>query len=379
MLDWRSRILLGVTSAVMAFALAGAVLQAPRAPVVVGDVVAVTPTADYAVEAAGEHVTPIPDFALAPAVAPPAPGRPITVALGGDIHAEAPIDGVLAAGENPLAGVAHLLSAADIAIVNVETAIGTTGTPADKTYVFRADPALAPALADAGVDVATLANNHALDFGPDALVRTRDLLAEAGVATVGAGPDAATAYAPHVITVEGHTVAVVGLSRVLPTLAWAATGSRPGLASAYDIDRAVAAVSAAAQVADHVVVTIHWGRERWICPDGAQQTLARALADAGADVIAGHHPHVLQGIETIGDTLVAHSLGNLVFYARTPATRQSGVLTVTLGEGGVDAHRWDPARIDDRGRPQPVTSQEPIVDGEELTGSPDGVGCGLPE
>lgn len=326
----------------------------------------------------------IPDFALAPArpaepEAPPAP--PITIALGGDVHGEEQIGELLAAGGDPFAGVADVLGAADLAVVNLETAVGTAGDPAaDKQFTFQADPALLDRLADSGVDVVTMANNHALDFGVEGAAETVALAEAAGLAVVGYGEDRTAAYTALVEEVGGRSVAVIGLTRVMPLISWAAGEDRPGMASAYDrhLAIAVAAVEAAAAVADHVVVSVHWGRERHTCPDGSQLALARALADAGADVIAGHHAHVLQGIEVVGDALVAYGLGNLAFYARTPATRQSGVLTVTLGEGGVEDHRWSPAVIDDLGRPQPVATQAPIPEGEVLVTTGSGPACGPP-
>jgi poly-gamma-glutamate capsule biosynthesis protein CapA/YwtB (metallophosphatase superfamily) len=115
-----------------------------------------------------------------------------------------------------------------------------------------------------------------------------------------------------------------------------------------------------------------------VCPDGDQLALARALAAAGADVIAGHHAHVLQGVDTVEGALVAYGLGNFVFYARTPATRQTGVLTVTVAPDGTITHDWSPAVIDGRGQPQAVPTQAPIPTGETLTATSTGPACGPP-
>lgn len=285
------------------------------------------------------------------------------MALTGDVHGEPPIAGVLDSGGNPLGGVAALLSAADVAVVNLETAVGVMGTPTDKQFTFQADPALVDALADAGVDVVSLANNHALDYGVAALDETTDLAEQSGLDVVGVGDDDTEAYAAQVVEVDGATVAIVGLTRVIPVAEWAAAPERPGMASAYDPDAAAAAVRAAADVADHVVVTIHWGDEGTACPVAEQLVLAHALADAGADVVAGHHPHVLQGIVTIGDTLVAYSLGNFVFYPTSDDSRTTGVLTVSLDDDGVD-HTFVPAFIDGQGSPQPLSGDaaDPALD-----------------
>ncbi|HUG85594.1 MAG TPA: CapA family protein, partial [Euzebya sp.] len=328
----------------------------------------------------------IPDFARQPALPgeeseeaqPPTP--PVTIAFAGDVHGEPPIAGLLDADEDPFEGVAALLQAADLTVVNLETAVGTTGVPADKTFTFQADARLVERLADAGVDVVNLANNHALDFGHAAAAETRQLAQAAGLAVVGHGRDRDQAYQAHVVDIGGRTVAVVGLSRVLPLIQWAAGDDRPGLASAYPrhLDVALQAVRDAAAQADHVVVTIHWGQERWTCPDGDQIALAQALSQAGADVIAGHHPHVLQGVEEVDGTLVAYSLGNFLFYGRTPAARQSGVLTVTLGSEGVLDHTWSAAELDLQGRPQPVTTQAPIPQDASVITPSSGRACGPP-
>ena len=127
-------------------------------------------------------------------------------------------------------------------------------------------------------------------------------------------------------------------------------------------------------MADHLVVTVHWGRERMTCPDGDQLAMARAFAAAGADVIVGHHPHVLQGVTDLDGTLVAYSVGNFVFYAKKDEQRDTGVLTVTLGEDGVEGYRWLPARIDDDGSPQPLPETADLLP-ETLTAVPGGDGC----
>lgn len=301
-------------------------------------------------------LSPVPTSPAAPTPTPPP--APAQVAFTGDIHAEPPIRGVLDGGGNPLADAAPVLRAADLAVANVETAVGSLGRPQDKSYTFQAPVSLWPALVDAGIDVVSLANNHALDFGTDALLETLDGARAAGLHVIGAGRDAAEAYAPAIIDVGTTTVAVVGLTRVMPRIEWAATPDRPGLASAYDADAAAAAVRAAAARADRVLVVIHWGSELAPCPVDHQQQLGALLTAAGADVVVGHHPHVLQGIAGTDDSVVAYSLGNFVFYARSEEARETGVLTVTLPPDGPPRTAFAPARIDDTGAPQLLTGAD---------------------
>lgn len=302
-----------------------------------------------------EHATSPPDARTVPTPTPtPEPAGPITVALAGDVHAEDPIGEVLAAGANPLDGVTPIFAGADVTIVNLETAVGTGGVPQDKAYTFQAHPALLAALAAAGVDGVNLANNHTLDYGIEGLRQTIALAEDAGLAVVGAGESAAEAYAPHLVEVRGATVAVVGLTHVIPEASWAATHDRPGLASAYDHDRAARAVAEAAEVADHVVVTVHWGEEGELCPNEDQRELAPALVAAGADVIAGHHPHRLQALTFPGDAAVGWSLGNFLWNPTSVAGRRTGVLLAEVSPDGGVAAEVAPVFIDDQGRPQPA-------------------------
>jgi len=311
----------------------------------------------------------------APPAAPELLAGPVTVAAGGDVHGEPPLRAALLDGENPLEEVAPVLAAADLAVVNVETAVGAAGAPApDKQYTFQAPPELWTALVASGVDVVTLANNHALDFGVEGLEETIAGARAAGLAIVGAGADAEEAYAPVVVDVRGRSVAVVGLSRVLPVIEWGATAERAGLASAYDEEAAVAAVQAAALQADHVVVALHWGREVEDCPDEHQRRLAAALVGAGADVIAGHHPHVLQGIAEDDGTVVAYSLGNFAWYSKGGLSAQTGVLTATLDDAGATA-TFTPAVIGSDGWPRPVEGDDAAVATERVEELLPGEGC----
>lgn len=277
----------------------------------------------------------------------------ISVLLGGDVHGEPPLAATLGAGGNPLAGISGIIGDADIAVMNLETPVGPGGEEADKAITFRADPVLLRRLAEAGVDVVTLANNHALDHGPDVLAQTADAAQAAGLAVVGAGPDEAAAWTPALLEVRGRVVAVLGMTDVVPDDSWVAGPDGWGVASALDHDRAVAAVDAAARAADHVVVTVHWGNEFRACPSVVQTELALRLVEAGAQIVAGHHPHVVQGLDTLGeeDSAVAYSLGNLAFYAATEETRDAALLRVELGREGPTRTAAVPVVLDAEGSP----------------------------
>ncbi|HEX2040954.1 MAG TPA: CapA family protein [Acidimicrobiales bacterium] len=280
----------------------------------------------------------------------------VRVGFGGDVHGVGRVAAFLNGGGNPLAPMAPVLATNDLNVVNLETAVGSQGAPAAKQYTFQSPPSLVAALRAAGVHVVSLANNHSLDYGPAALLETIDHARAAGLAVVGAGADAAQAYAPAVLGTPGGTVAVVGLSQVVQA-GWAAGPGRPGVASAYDLAASVAAVRSARTQADHVVVVVHWGTENADCPNGKQASLAAALLRAGADAVVGHHPHRLQGVSSGDGRLVAYSLGNFVWYNNAPPNDLTGLLSVELGSDGVRGYEFAPARIDGHGRPMPLSGQ----------------------
>jgi len=245
-------------------------------------------------------------------------------------------------------GRAWRLGQADIAMVNLETAVTSRGTPAPKKFAFRAPAASLDVLRDAGVDVVTLANNHGMDYGRTGLQDTLRAAAAARLPLVGAGGDEAAAFAPWTTTVRGLRVSVLGATDVLDTFAqrdWPAGPSTSGLASAKDPAALLMAVRAASARSDVVVVYVHWGKEMATCPSDRQRSLARQLAAAGADVVVGSHAHVLQPAGRVDGAYVHYGLGNYVFYARTPQTRATGVLTVDVGADGVQRARWTPATI----------------------------------
>jgi len=277
-------------------------------------------------------------------------GQAVTLAFGGDVHFEGQIRARLQADPSAvMAGVAPILGGADLAVVNLETAITTRGTkPPSKQYAFRAPPSAFDALRAGGVDVASMANNHGMDYGRQGLEDSLDAAAAEGLPVVGIGRNADEAYRPFLREVKGQRIAVLGATQVLDDdlrAAWTATDSQPGLASAKEVDRLTAAVRAARAQADTVVVFLHWGTEGQTCPNQAQPVLARALAEAGADVIVGGHAHRLQGAGRLGSAFVAYGLGNFVFYADTAPATDTGVLTVTVTGRDIDEYTWSPARL----------------------------------
>lgn len=266
------------------------------------------------------------------------------------------------AGIDPFALLDPPLGSADFSLVNVEMAISDRGEPHWKEFVFRAPPSAAERIAAGGVSVASLANNHANDYGPDALTDTIDLLEAAGVTTVGAGRNADEAYQYRLLPAgNGVRVAFVGASMIVPSN-FAAGTTTPGIASAHSPARArvLDTVRAAAAEADAVIVAVHWGIERDTCPSNDQRLLARQLLDAGADAVIGHHPHVLQPVELVGSKLVAYSLGNFIWHVRSGILGETGVLQIDFDGDGVVTWEFHPHLLDANGAPAPAESGERV-------------------
>ncbi|GIH22471.1 capsular polysaccharide biosynthesis protein [Acrocarpospora phusangensis] len=285
------------------------------------------------------------------ATASPKPQRkPFTIAFGGDVHFEGLLRSRLDANPRTALGpIAKVLSKADLAMVNLETAITTAGTPAPgKQYTFRAPASAFTALKAAGVDVASMANNHGMDYMDSGLQDTLAAIKRSKYPIVGIGKNAAEAYRPWRTTVNGNRVAIIGATQVLDAefiSAWTATGTKGGLASAKEEARLLQAVRQARKNSDTVIVHLHWGTELQKCPNEAQRSLAPQLIEAGADVVVGGHAHILLGAGYLGKGYVSYGLGNFVFYNWGPDTGQTGVLTLTINGRRVLKDQWTPARI----------------------------------
>ncbi|MCH7811324.1 MAG: CapA family protein [Chloroflexi bacterium] len=268
---------------------------------------------------------------------------------GGDVL----LDQSEATGFDPFAGLVPALGSGDLVAVNLEMVIARSGTPEPKSFVFRVPPSAAQTLAAAGIDVGNLGNNHALDYGPDALLESIGHLRRAGVSPVGGGANVEEAYAPASFSVGGVAVAVIGASRVFPRAYWAADEG-PGLASAYAEGRLLDAVRAARRSHDVVIVMVHWGFERQACPTRDQVRLGAALLEAGASVVLGSHPHVLQPIVQQPRGLIAFSLGNFVWAPRQSPEGDTGVLEVRFRGAELTGYSFHPHVLNEQGAPVPA-------------------------
>jgi Bacterial capsule synthesis protein PGA_cap len=191
-------------------------------------------------------------------------------------------------------GLDGLFRRDDLTVINHECPSTNISAPIPKTFSFRCDPDALPAAEQAGVDVASLANNHGYDQGPEGLLDSIRNVRAAGIAPVGAGPNERAAERPALFEVNGWTVAVVGFGEVLDPLDQTAGPDKAGTATGHSLPLKLRAIRAADRVADIVIVTIHWGVELDTRPRDYQVDEGHAMVEAGADVIFGHHAHRLQ-------------------------------------------------------------------------------------
>lgn len=260
--------------------------------------------------------------------------------------------------EHAWEGLEGLFLDDDLTVINLECTPSELGTPLDKEFVFRCDPDSLPVMREFGVDVANLANNHSRDHGAEALVDGRENLESAGIRVVGVGSDRSEAAAPAVIEVGGWTIAVVGFGGVVPNPGWLAGDDTPGMADGDTIETMVEAVESASDVADLVVVTVHWGVELDTEPTPEDRERAEAMVEAGADVIFGHHPHRLQPLEEVGGVPVAWSLGNFVWPNLSVAGSTTAIARVVVEPDGTVTSCLIPAFIVSPGRPEMTADPE---------------------
>lgn len=260
-------------------------------------------------------------------------------------------------GLDPLDHVRSLLAPADVLFGSLECALSADGLdPRDYHSVqMRGRPDYAAYLSRAGFSIVNLATNHTQQHGPGPFLDTIETLDGHGIARCGVGRAESREAEPSILEVRGCRVAFLGYS-LRPRQYF----SDPPLYTEGDVTRpevAARAVSAARERADFVAVSLHWGDEFVPRPSPEEIRFARALVDAGAGLVLGHHPHVLRGVERYGDGVIAYSLGNFVCdMSWNDALREAVVLRCTLGEGKVLEHDCVPTVLN--GDYQPVPARD---------------------
>lgn len=233
-------------------------------------------------------------------------------------------------------GLLEKMQGVDIMMVNNEFPYSNGGTPtAGKTYTFRARPETASILNDMGVDIVGLANNHAYDYGEQALLDTFTTVNDAGIVYAGAGKNLDEASHPvYYITDSGMKIAIIcatQIERLDNPDTKGATETSAGVFRCFDDSLLLDRVREAREKNAYVIVFIHWGTESTSEVDYLQTDQAKEITDAGANLIIGAHPHVLQKIDYVNGVPVVYSLGNYIFNSKTLDT---GMMVATLHKNG---------------------------------------------
>ncbi len=305
---------------------------------------------------------------------------PIRIIWVGDIVMETAWRQPPAAPQSLFGGVRKRLMEADLVIANLEGPL--TDSPEMTPYKSRADldtgkdvvlrttsPEAAQALFDGGIRVVGLANNHTMDYVERGLRDTMRGLRKAGVLYAGAGENLKAAEAPRIVKIKGQRIGIISFSDVVPKYSWA-LADKPGIATAKEAERVVAAVRRARPSVDLLVMVFHWGVQFDREASARQIFLAQEAQRAGADVVLGAHPHVLQGVGCLERVPVVYSAGNFAFPTSSLPTRRTALFEFEYSSGKPLSLRLVPVMIDARGAPQladGATSEEILSGMSELS------------
>lgn len=235
----------------------------------------------------------------------------------------------------PFQKIADATRAADITIGNLEGPISARGERVGSMYSFRADPRAVEGLRFAGFDVLSIANNHILDYGADAFFDTLRILDENGIQYAGGGMDYGDAHTARIVDIRGTKIAFLAYTNLI-SRALTAEESVPAVAGA-DAEAISRDIEKAKKRADIVVVLFHWGDEYAPRHNALQEDLAHAAIDAGAKLVIGHHPHVIQDTEKYNGGFIAYSLGNFVFDQNfSEETKRGLMLKIILRSGAIE-------------------------------------------
>ncbi len=221
----------------------------------------------------------------------------------------------------PFKQTRNLIYESDIAFANLESPISKRGKKQNKKYCFKAKPIAAKILKNAGFDVLSLANNHIMDYGDSAMLDTIDLLKKYKICSVGAGKNLKFAQQPVILKVKNLKIAFFAYNCTYP-FSVNAQQNKPG-ANPSEIENIKTVINTIRDKVDIIIVSFHWGIEYNDFPEKWQIKLAHQAIEAGADIILGHHPHILQGVEFYHGKPIFYSLGNFVFDQNLIKTRES--------------------------------------------------------
>lgn len=274
--------------------------------------------------------------------------KELTVSIVGDILLDRGVGKEISRNgiKYPYEKIKDIVKDADITFGNLECPITTEGAPILKkrNLVFQADPSNTNALKDAGFDILNLANNHSMDYNAKGLMNTVQNLHSREIETVGAGKDREDAHKPVFIEKKGIIIGFMGYS-AFPSEGYFYFDYKPGVSYANE-DKLAQEIKQAKTGCDLLIVSFHWGKEFDHSTSEHQKFLAHLAVENGADVIIGHHPHVLQGVEVYRAKPIFYSLGNFVFDRQIPpGTDETMILNLKVSDKKIREAELLPVKI----------------------------------
>jgi poly-gamma-glutamate synthesis protein (capsule biosynthesis protein) len=246
----------------------------------------------------------------------------------------------------PFERTAPFLNSYDLTFCNLECPISKNGAPLSKPYVFRGDPSFVEGLKKSGLKIFSLANNHTLDYGREALLETKEILECNGLHAVGAGNNQSEASNGKIITKKGVNLVFLAFVTI-PLEGIVYSEDLPGPAQT-DIEGIVGRIRSLRGTSDCMIVSFHWGKEFYPFPSTQQREYAQRAIDHGADLVIGHHPHVIQSIEKYKGKFILYSLGSFVFDQDSRQRRESFIFVCTFAEKKIVSPHLIPIIIEKR-------------------------------
>ncbi len=236
---------------------------------------------------------------------------PVIFRFAGDVMFDRGIKRTLKKGVHPFYHISDLSRSAHIMMINLETTIATNGEKVPKAFNFMSHPDSLAFVTNAGIDLVSIANNHTMDYGTPAIIQTIHNLNKYGLRHAGAGMDLPEASQGVILETNGIKIGFLAFGDIYP-LSLYASDTRPGIAG-IQLEQTSAVIKAFKPQVDFLIVSLHWGWEYEDLPKSYQTVQAYEFIDSGADLIIGHHPHVLQGVEKYKNGVIFYSMGNFVF------------------------------------------------------------------
>ena len=269
----------------------------------------------------------------------PSENTEINILFAGDLMLDRGVEyyvNKLAAGDSkfPFEKAAEYLNSFDAVITNLEGPVSDKGVLSGSIYSFRMSPSVLAVFPYANIKAVNVANNHAWDYGRDAFEDTLARLKENNIGYFGGGKSENEAYSPYIFEKNGIKIAILGFTEFLESVR--ANGNEAGIAFSSP-EKMEAAIKAAKQKTNIVIAQFHFGEEYRETPVERQVNIARAAIDAGADIVIGHHPHVVETSEEYKGKMIFYSLGNFVFdQGFSKETMSPGLLEVGITANGIE-------------------------------------------